>query len=90
MANMGLLLAYEPDESAGMIAILVAIARSAPMRGQVQPVSAIDALLDGGEIGIRVLRGLHEDGTVREPGARVYLEQLARRDFVPQPHRPRG
>lgn len=58
----------------------VASAPSAP--GRVAPISPINALLlYAGEAGIPVLRRLHEQGAVQEPGAAVFLREVAKQGY---------
>jgi hypothetical protein len=57
----------------------LAVAPTAPDR--VFPDMAIDMLLLAGPRGVRVLQRLHDEQAVQDTRARVYLRELARKDF---------
>lgn len=75
---LGKLMASYSDDRPAIEALLVSIASADFSPGKVHPQTAVDALMEGGDAGVAVLRRLHEDGSVRNPEVSIFLRELAR------------
>lgn len=78
---LGEMLPHYPAERAGIEELLITVASAPPTPDRVPPQTAIDALVNAGEPGVPALRRLHEERSIKEPGAAVYLRELAKTGY---------
>ena len=64
-----------------MLDLLEAVATDTWTPDKVSPAAAVDELIDAGPAALPVLRRLNEERAVKDPQARVYLREMAKRGF---------
>jgi hypothetical protein len=82
VSSLGAFLPRFPSERAAIEALLFSVAIAPFAARAVPPQTAIDALLTAGAPGISVLRRLHEENAVKDPGAAAFLREIAKRGYT--------
>jgi len=81
VSSLGRIASRYPAERAEIDSLLFSVASAPFTPDRVHPRTAIDALLSAGDVGLPVLRRLHEQRAVRDRATALFLRGIAERGY---------